>query len=113
VKRSLKNGLEPSKPCDRHPALADDAEADILAWIQHQAEKFQPSTRTDILHYCVSKFGKSITRGWVDSFLIRHDSDVTETMSNHQDNPRLQVPRKFLAATICSMEEALHGFVRD
>jgi hypothetical protein len=36
VKRSLRNGLEPPKSRDRHTALADDAETDILAWIEHQ-----------------------------------------------------------------------------
>jgi hypothetical protein len=63
VKRGLKNGLEPPKLCGRQNALADDSEADSLAWIQHQAEKAQPSTRTDILHCYVNKSGASITRG--------------------------------------------------
>jgi anionic cell wall polymer biosynthesis LytR-Cps2A-Psr (LCP) family protein len=51
----MRNGLEPPKARGCHNALPDDseAEADILTWIQHQAEKSQPSTtyenRTDIL----------------------------------------------------------------
>jgi hypothetical protein len=67
----------------------------------------------DILHSCVSKFSKSTTRGWVDSFLIRHDGDLTEMVSNRQDNLRRQVPREFLTVTICDMEEALQGSVWD
>jgi hypothetical protein len=58
VKGNLKNGLEPPNLRGRHNALADNAEADILAWIE-----VEPSTRTDIPHYCANKFGKSITRG--------------------------------------------------
>jgi hypothetical protein len=92
VKRVLKSGLKPLKQRDRHNALLDDSEADILAWIQHQAEKSQPSTRTDILHYCSGKFGKAVTRGWVDSFLIRHKGDLVEIINKPQD-ARLQVPR--------------------
>jgi hypothetical protein len=41
VKKALRNGLEPPKRPGRHIVLPDDseAEADILAWIHHQAEK--------------------------------------------------------------------------
>jgi hypothetical protein len=65
VKKALRNGLEPPKPRGRHSALPDDseAEADILAWVQHQAEKSQPATRIDILHYCASKFVHAFSRG--------------------------------------------------
>jgi hypothetical protein len=68
MKKALRNGLEPLKPCGRHNVLPEDSEAeaepeaepeaeaesDTLAWIQHQAEKLQPfaiyyrsSTRTE------------------------------------------------------------------
>jgi hypothetical protein len=67
MKRTLKNGLKPPKQCDRHNALPEDSQPDILAWIQHQAEKSQPSTRTNILHYCSSNFGKGVTREPVGS----------------------------------------------
>jgi hypothetical protein len=67
VNNALRNGREPPKQCDHHNSLLNDSEreADILAWIQRQAESpnHLPSTRTDILHYCASKFGKVITRG--------------------------------------------------
>jgi hypothetical protein len=79
MEQSLRNGLEPPKPRGRPTALAGDAEAEILAWIQHPAEKSQPSTRMDIVHSSVSKFGKSITRGCPHSFVIRHKGEVTET----------------------------------
>jgi hypothetical protein len=49
MRRAIRNGLEPPKLHGRYNVLPDDAEAkaeaeaDILAWIQHQAEKSQPS----------------------------------------------------------------------
>jgi hypothetical protein len=76
-----------------------------------------PSTisanRTDILHDCASKFGKVITRGWVDSFLIRHKDELAETISEPQEDARLQVPREFLLGTIGGMEEAVQDYARD
>jgi hypothetical protein len=56
VKRSVRNGLEPPTPHGRHNAFPDDseaeaeAEADMLVWIQHQAEKFQPSPIYETRH---------------------------------------------------------------
>jgi hypothetical protein len=77
------------------PWFLNDAEADIRAWIQHQAEKSQPSTITDILHYCEGKRGKAITCGWVDSFLFLHQDYLVQTVSKPQEDARLQVPRSF------------------
>jgi hypothetical protein len=113
VKRGLKNGLEPPKLRGRHNALVDDSEANTLAWIQHKAEKSQSLTGIDMVSYSVNRFGKSITLGWMDSFLIRRNNDLTETVSNLQENLHRQVPQEFLVATICGMEEALQGSVRD
>jgi hypothetical protein len=99
-KRALKNRLIPPKQRGRHTALPEDSEADILAWFQHQAEKSQPSTRTYILHYCSGKFGEAVTRGWMDSFLIRHKDNLAETISKPQGDARLQVPREFLLGAL-------------
>jgi hypothetical protein len=90
VKRTLKNGLKPLKERGRRNALQEDSEADILAWIQHQTEKTQPSTRTDTLHYCSGKLGKVVTRQWVNSFLIGQKADLAETISKPQEDERMQ-----------------------
>jgi hypothetical protein len=50
---ALKSVLDAPKLRSRHNSLPRDDEAQIFAWIQHQAEKSQPVTRTDILHYCI------------------------------------------------------------
>jgi hypothetical protein len=93
--------------------LCRKTQGQILAWIQHQAEKSQPSTRTDIVHYCSGKFGKVVTRRWVDSFLIRHKDDAVEAISKPQEDAHLQIPREFLPGPISGMEEAVQGCIRD
>jgi hypothetical protein len=85
----------------------------MLAWIQHQAEKSQPSARTNIVHYSASKFGKVIIRGRVNSFLIRHKNELAEKISKLQEDACLQVPREFLLGTISGMEEAVQGRICD
>jgi hypothetical protein len=48
VKRALKNGLMPPKQHGRYNALPEGSEADILAWIQYQAQRtrIKGSSRT-------------------------------------------------------------------
>jgi hypothetical protein len=78
---------------------------------------FQPSpiyeNRIGILHCCITKFGKVMTRGQVDSFLIRHKDELAETISKPQEDARLQVSRELLLRTISPMEEAVQSCVRD
>jgi hypothetical protein len=99
VKKGQRNGLEPAKPRGRHHTLQNDSEADIVAWIRHQAARSQPYTiyenRTDVLHCRADKFGEAITREWVDSFLLRHQDDSVEKVSKLHDNARLQGLREF------------------
>jgi hypothetical protein len=117
VKKAMRNGPEPPKPCGRHSLIQDNSEAeteaDIIAWIQYQAEKCQPSTRADIFHYCACKFGKVITRGWVDSFVIGHNDYLAETTSKPHEDLCLQIPREFLLGTMRGMEEAVQTCVCD
>jgi hypothetical protein len=72
VKSALVNGFEEPKSCGQHFAFDDDSEEEILIWIEERAEKSRPVTRTDILHYCEMKYSGSVTRGWVNSFILRH-----------------------------------------
>jgi hypothetical protein len=76
-------------------------------------EKCQSSTRKNIPHYCSGQFGKVVTRGWVDSFLICHKDDLAATTSKPQDEAHLQVLRGFLLGTISGIEEAVQGCIDD
>jgi hypothetical protein len=100
VKAALDNRLEAPKVCDRHIAVDENSEAAILEWIDAQAEKCNPVTRTDLRHYYEVKYFISISRGWVDLFILRHRDDLTKTKSTSQEETRLEVPCAFLDETI-------------
>jgi hypothetical protein len=81
IKAALANGLDDRKTRGHHLAFDDDSTKEILEWIEAQADKCKPITRTDLRHYCEANYSRSISRGWVDSFILRHRDDVTETTS--------------------------------
>jgi hypothetical protein len=105
VKAALTSGSEEPKSRGRHSAFDDDSESEILTWIEAQAEKFKPMTCTDLGNYCQTKYSHSVTRGWVDSFILRHGDGLTEAKSIPQEDTRLEVPRAFLDETICFLRE--------
>jgi hypothetical protein len=83
-----------------HLVIAEDPEAGILECIEGQAEKSDPVTRTDLSRYRQAKYSVSISRGWVDSFILRSRDNLTETKSISQEDPRLEVPPVFLNKTV-------------
>jgi hypothetical protein len=80
-----------------------NSEAELLEWIDAQAEKCNPVTRTDLRHYCQVKDSILISRGWIESFILRHRDDLTETKTMPQEGRRLKVPCVFLDETICCL----------
>jgi hypothetical protein len=52
MKAALANRLELPKVRGRHPAIDEGSEAEILEWIEAQAEKCNPTTRTDLCQHC-------------------------------------------------------------
>ena len=100
VHSALANGLSPPKSRGRHLTVDAESDANILAWIKKQAEKNAAVTRTDIKNYCHEVCRLEVSRGWVDSFILRHSAELTEKKSSPQEEPRLQVPRIFLEETI-------------
>jgi hypothetical protein len=45
----------------------------------------------------------------VDSFILRHGTDLTERKSTPQEEARLEVPRVFLEETICCLHDYVKG----
>jgi hypothetical protein len=103
------NGLSPPKSRSRHLAVDGESDANIFAWIKKQAEKNAAVTRTDIKNYCHEVCRLEVSRGSVDSFILRHSAELTEKKSSPQEEPRWSVPRIFFEDTICSMHETLPG----
>jgi hypothetical protein len=50
-----------------------------MEWIAMKAYDNKAVNRTELLHYWITKFGPTITRGWVDSFLSRDASELLKT----------------------------------
>jgi hypothetical protein len=109
VQSALPNGLSPPKSLGRHLAVGAESDANILTWIMKQAEKNAEVTRSDIKNYCHEVCRLEVSRGWVDSFILRHSEEFTEKKSSPQEEPPLQVPQIFLEEPIGSMHQTLQG----
>jgi hypothetical protein len=109
VKAALANGLEPLKVRGPHFAIDKDPETAILQWIEAQGEKCDPLTRTHLCHYGQANNSVTISRGWVDSFTLRHRDVLAETKSTPQEDTRLEVTRVFLNETIRCLREYVQG----
>jgi hypothetical protein len=105
LKAALANGLGPPKVRGRHPAIDEGSEAEILEWIEAQAEKCNPATRTNFCQHCQSKCSVTISRGWVDSFILRNRDELAETKSKPREDARLEVLRIFLNETLGCLGE--------
>jgi hypothetical protein len=80
-----------------------------LTWIEAEAEKSRPVTRTELRHYCEAKYAQFVSKGWVDSFILRHAADLTERKSTPQEEARLEVPHVFLEETIRCLRDRAQG----
>jgi hypothetical protein len=97
--KDVRNALAKSETIRKgrgeHPALEDDTEKRLLKWITKNAQNHAPVNRMEVLHYCRETLSAAVTEGWVDSFLIRHQTDRFETTRRPQENPRLEIHRSF------------------
>jgi hypothetical protein len=83
----------------------------MLDWIRQSAEQDTPLTKEEIKNYCTTQFRISMTRGWLNSFVLRHSGDVVQTTSTQQEAQRSQVPRAFLERTIWNFNGHVQGCV--
>jgi hypothetical protein len=93
----------------RNHELVIESEQTLVDWLTSKVANHMATNRTELLHECNGRFGRSITRGWVDSFLRRHANQLFETKSISQENPRLDVPRAFLEAVIDGFRDHVHN----
>jgi hypothetical protein len=93
----------------RHFAVSAESDVNILAWITGKAEKDAAVPRMHIKNYCREVSKIEVMRGWVDSFISRHSTELIEKKSSPQGAPRLRVPRVFLDQTVGSMHDAVQG----
>jgi hypothetical protein len=110
---ALAHGFSPPKSRGRHLGVDPDSDANIFPWIKKQTDTNAAVTRNDIKNYCDEVGRLQVSRGWVHSFILPHDAELTEKKSSPQEEPRLQVPRIFLEETIGSMHETLQRCPAD
>lgn len=109
VTRAQLRGYEDPPATGRHHELAPPEELDLIDWITRKALNHVAVNKTELLHECNERFGRTITRGWVNSFVRRHSDKLFQTKSIPQENPRLQVPRVFLEAALEGFRDHVHG----
>jgi hypothetical protein len=62
---------------------------------------------------CTSQFKIKSTRGWVNSFVLRHSDEVIQTKSGAQEWQRSQVPGVFLETIVQDLHEYVQGCVAE
>jgi hypothetical protein len=85
VQSALAHGLEPPGERGKRPAFDADREQQILDWIQQKAEHGTRVGKTEIKDYCTTQVKVPITRGWVNSFVLRHSDQIFKTKSTPQE----------------------------
>jgi hypothetical protein len=113
VQSALAHGLEPPGERGKHPARDPDREQRILDWIQQKAEQSTPFEKTEIKDYCTTQLKVLITRGCVNSVVLRHSDQIFKTKSTHQEQQRLQVPRMFLERAVQDLKEHVQRYVSE
>jgi hypothetical protein len=71
VKRAQLRGYDDPLAQGRHYELTADAEQQLMDRITVKTANNVAVNRTERLYECNERFGKSLTRGWVNSFLTR------------------------------------------
>jgi hypothetical protein len=75
---ALAHGLDEPGQRGKHIALDRDRAQQILDWMEQNAEQDTPITRGEIMDYSTSQFKIKSTRGWVNSFVLRHSDEVIQ-----------------------------------
>jgi hypothetical protein len=77
--RALKYGYTVPDIYAKAGLLCPTEEDAIIQWIALNSQKEKHTTWSQILSYATEKFKKPLSRGWVNSFLSKHKSDLWET----------------------------------
>jgi hypothetical protein len=99
----LEHRLEQPATRTKHTASDLDCELPVFDWIREGAEKSMRVTKTEIIDYCTPQFQLPITRGGVNSFVLRHADE----------KQRLHVPQMFLDRTIRDLNERPQRYIAE
>jgi hypothetical protein len=107
------NRFDRPKSHGRYPALGSESDANVFAEITKQTEKCAGVTGTDVKNYCCEICKFEAWCRWVDSFILRHSTELAEKKSSREEEPRPQVPRVFPDETIRSVHETVESCTAD
>jgi gamma-glutamylcysteine synthetase len=65
--------------------MSDDAEPEILSWIQTDAAKNKTATLRDLQEHITTNYNLTAMRRWVNSFMSRHLDDLCKTKNAPQE----------------------------
>jgi hypothetical protein len=89
-----------SRNSSRHPhrllTLEEDQEIFVLDFTRHEVSEGNYMTQREVLSFVAESFGKTVTHGWLSSFLGPWSDHITQTVVLPQEQLRLQIPRSFL-----------------
>lgn len=89
-------GAKPDKPAHRPLSLNPQQEELILQFIEQGFSSGQYVTQRELLSFVENNFRKTLTYGWLASFLERWADHIARVVVSPQEQLRLQVPRQFL-----------------
>jgi hypothetical protein len=110
LKSALEHGLDPLGHQGKHTAAEQDRDSQILDWIKRNAEGGTAVTRREITDYCTGQFQVPITRGWVNSFVLRYPDKLIQAKSSPQEEQRFQGARVFLECPVQNLNRHIQGF---
>lgn len=107
IRKVLCKARKKNRKIGRPLSLTEDQENMIIEEIVSKRTTFDFLTPNQILSFTEENTGKTITRGWLNSFIFRHSDVIANTYLNPQDSLRLTVPRKYLTEYLDLVEKVI------
>jgi hypothetical protein len=96
---------EKAKTPDRPLKLDEAQEKSVLQFVQYGFTSREYVTQREILSFVEEHFRKTVTYGWLASFLERWEGIVIRTTVVAQEQLRLRIPREYLNDHISLIKE--------
>jgi hypothetical protein len=100
VRRVLAKWKNTRGAAHRPMSLTIEQEQIVCAFIRDGSDTGNYVTQRQLLNYIEENFQKTLTYGWVESFLSRHAEEVKSADVSPRELPRLQTPRRYLQGFI-------------
>lgn len=113
VRKTIYNPPQDPKEPGRHHKLNDEFENQIIQEIQSAYNSGKSITQKQIINYVLENFKISVTNGWVNSFICRHQNDIQKCKSYPQEDLRMTVPREYLDTHILNLKEYIQGMCSE